>query len=891
MIISQTAFSEDPNECVVLEHPTLGLGVLPTWDTKCILSSILEFEEVSPVKVPDGYLIWEKIIFFAPADVLAGSFNDPAITSFIQKNCIQDTRFRIETKDKNHPDLLQLPIYLDTPKGILKLVLKVIDLSKLGGRGLEDTVKMFGGKMSDKGLMDQYKTNMLYPYTEPNLQKDFVKYSKSDACILHWLRKKNEFRKNKLFQIQNLTPPQNEILTVGSLVAILLEKYLENYIGEFKAYEFFTSTQFGKTRKFTLRDLLEKSTVAYFAQQKESNKSVASLVQGGRAKNERPTDFYFEGAIADADMCGAYVEVQKKLEYAVGLPVSWGKHESDKRVVTLGQFLKKESQDFENRQWAITVSGDLSFNQTLIPSKVTDSIKINENYSEDNPKINADFRLYTRQIINGIVTSDVLEALNNVCSSKELSEILSLEVVSAVWHPKSKKCTTPEEWFEKTKAHTDKTGNRLEVKIVKGRQVTIDNRSTYWLAVPLNSFIKPYSDIRGHLKRKMRSFEKGSDKFLLFDSKQNQMKLIPNTAYGVIASPYFPVGSAVLANVITAAVRTALWCTQAAVGGFLSITDGTPYDLNSVRDWKDHKPSMNTISLWRNQSRLNRTATRYLNTKSLGTDAKWLVTEGRSNGDDRYTILTDGNVTIECKEGEWTYLDEKLKEHVQHFFRNGEPISILDSLTFEHKDVYVKAITHSQTNYQFHHVSGDKKTKVRGQKLKNTPYNNDTEASNMFPLFNDLENNPSEIIAQPPQTISQLLKCNLANEMLNNLSDNVVKTNNLEAGDSLEKKSQITIISLSMFHWQSDKQFQSWSKTNDKLKKESNWGIEQYFQNEDGTINYQLAVSTIQEKIDDGESWICKYSNKNPKEKVLSLHPFHSDYKKLDNLVEEEVEN
>ncbi len=41
MLTTQIAFSEKPKECLVLEHPTVGLDRLPTWQTRSIYSTAL----------------------------------------------------------------------------------------------------------------------------------------------------------------------------------------------------------------------------------------------------------------------------------------------------------------------------------------------------------------------------------------------------------------------------------------------------------------------------------------------------------------------------------------------------------------------------------------------------------------------------------------------------------------------------------------------------------------------------------------------------------------------------------------------------------------------------------------------------------------------------------
>ena len=863
MLTTQLAFS--PDDCLVLEHPTNCFGVLPTWNTRCILSSVLGVPEITlQSQSCSGYLIWEVLMFFAPADLLAGLFNDINLCRYIQRNCKQDARIRIDTGKRRNSDLLPVDIYLKFPEGIYQLVLKVVDFGKLTGRGLAATVEAFNGKMLSKSIMDKYKTNMEVPYRDENLISQFIEYAKDDALQLWFLREANALRTKKLFETHDLEVPEKEITTTGTLVSKLFEAYLNKHIGENKAYKYFTDTKVnGKTKTYKLNDLLEKSTVKYFAKLGHSRKQVSALVQGGRAKNERPTVVKATGVIADPDLSSCYVTILKNMVYPVGLPCSYGQHESSKKKRSLGWFLDKFGNELEPRLYAITVSGKLKHHQTLVPSKVIDTLEVSEKYDEDNPKIPADFRLYTKEIINGVITSDVLEVLKNVCSKKELNQWLKLEVVSAVWYPKSKRCETPQEWVNATHLHVQGHGNEVETKVSpSGKETVKDNRSRYWLAVPINDFLKPYADERSRLKKLRNEQPKGSELYNSYNAQQEAFKLVGNTLYGVLASPYFDIGNVCIANNITAAARVAVWATATATGAFQSITDGGAFDLNKVRDWVT-KPTMDTLALWRNTKQINKNLRGNLIEKPLNATHSWELSPGKTN---EHSIVSNGNgLSIEAKSGQWDYFDKALLEHVKHFFRDAEhQISILNLISYEHKDIYKEIIIHSQTNYRFQHISGEYKIKARGHKVKGTPYNGDTESSNINLLFDHLKEDPTKIPPYSPQTISQILKCNQANEMLLSKTDNTLKENNLLAGDTILKRSWLRPISLSMFHWQSDDQYKAWSTKAESLKNRTGYGLEQFFMDEaTQNVNYQRAITIIQARIDAGEDWIVHSKGRN----------------------------
>lgn len=887
MITTQLALSA--SDCVVLEHPSLGLNILPSWNGQTIFSTVLGWPEVEETKA-DGILLVRVLSFFAPADVIAALFNDHSICTLLQRNLTQDTRIRVDTREsgkkgprKHHKEIL-LPIFLQSPYGVLQLAMTVDDYSRVGVGGLAQIVASFGGSMDVKASMDQYKANMLVPYTNPLLLQDFIEYAKDDAQQLFFLEEGNRRRTELLYKTHNMTPPEASKLTVGSTVAGLFYDYLETVIGEYKAYELFSVIDGkGRERVWKLEDLLHRSTVEYFASQKEGSKAALALVQGGRAKNETPTIIKREGAIADIDLSGAYVTIQKELVYPVGLPVVFNRHESDDEKMPLGRFLKKYGDELVPRLFVIVVNGTLNHRQTLVPSKDVDTITIAEMYNEDTAKIPADFRIYTKEIINGIITTDVLEMIRNVASDKELKQWMDLEVVTAAWYPANLRCDTAKEWYEKTQRHVLEHGGCVkEVTKRKGRGTTInDKRSRYWLAVPLKDFLGPYADMRKKLKDEMKKHPKGCEEYNQLDAQQQAMKLVGNTNYGVLASPYFPIGNVVVANNITAAVRVAVWATAVALGCNQTITDGGAYDLNAVRTWRQRKPSLNTLSSLRSKGLLSKMRRSLLGTKPLASDTPWTLSPGKDN---EHSVISNGSQTIEAKEGGWAFLDDAALAHVrEYFYDKDNPLSILDIIKYEHKDVYTKAIYHSQTNYQFTHVNGAKKTKARGHKVKGTPYNNGTEEANILRLMDALDKAPHSIPPYPPQSLPQVLKVNQANEMLTSKSDNVLKQNGLLAGDTITKRSWIRPLSLSMFHWETSKQYHSWERTVNSLKAKTGWGLEQYFLNDDGTLDYQRAIADIQDAIDAGNDWLFPCKGRNGREVTKATHPFFSTVFDNDN--------
>lgn len=922
LITTQIGLSESLDDAIMLEHPKLGLGIKPTWGGRCIYSELLGWREVYKEETSHQLMIetyglqgwteitkekeWKKLVidanvFFSPVDALAACFNDFELCRHIQRNLLQDTRMRIDsgtvsekTGKKSYSDVLNIPLWLDSGSGIYQIAIKYTDLSRLiGGVGLGKMVGAFGGKMEYKGVMDAYKTNMLTPYTNPELIDEFERYALGDVIALPYLRRKNKERMKKLFEVHNLTVPEREILTPGALVSELFITYTESFVGKYNAWTLFTKGKPNSDKRYpwTLKDVLEKASVGYYATKKESNKASLALVQGGRAKNENPTETKVTGVIADADIVSAYASIMCRLIYPIGIPKDYGQHITSDKKITLGWVLKKESKELIDGLWSFIVRGKVS-PQTLVPSKIVDAFEISEVYDEADPKIPGDFRLLTHEVINGTITSDVLEALKNSCTNTEWRQWMDLEVVGGVLYERSKKCETPQEWYEKTEAHIKEHGNGIEEYYDKeGKKRIVDNRSRFWLAVSLKDFLEPYINLRKAKKKEMWGHEKGSDTFNRLYAEQESLKLVPNTGYGAFASPLLPVGNVVVAMNITAGARVYCWCMAVALRANLSITDGCPFDLNRVVVRGESKPSMETLANIRRLESLSKLVRRNIKVQPLG-GKEWTVSPGKVQGGDRYTILSNGEVTIEAKEEQWKEIDKLVMEHVRGFFNTGKnDITIIEQLDIGLKDVYVELIPHSQTNYQLTHATGSKVTKARGHKLTGAPYEGDLP-SNVHKMFEDIRTNPSAVPGYEPQRISQILKCNQANKMLNSKTPNVLQKNGLLAGDSIWKQSWLRVLSIAPFHWQTYDQYESWSKGNEKLKEISGWGVEQYFLNPDDTVDYQRALIEIQQKIDEGEMWIVPTERTKGKSKYEAIknHPHYEGDKTVNEGLQGELE-
>jgi hypothetical protein len=306
-----------------------------------------------------------------------------------------------------------------------------------------------------------------------------------------------------------------------------------------------------------------------------------AIVQGGRCHNERPLETSFTGRIADIDLKGCYGNALTEFDYPIGIPTVYHKAEGNKKI-TLGEFLQHNESELVPNLWQIVVNGRLKFKQDLVCSKVVEDRDLRKaaisgfgdeiadlakHEDEEISKIPGIFNIFTQELINGIITDDVITVIKAVSTEQELKQWMDLEVVTATWYPKSLEVDNNE--------YVKLTAKHYTPVIVIDKSV-IDNRYRGWCRVSIGDFIKPLVEKRLEVKKLAKDDPKlkGLDTIL---------KLFINTLYGVIASPYFPIGNTVIANNITARARVGAWMMAKPLDLFQTITDGGTYNCDKVR--------------------------------------------------------------------------------------------------------------------------------------------------------------------------------------------------------------------------------------------------------------------------------------------------------------------
>ena len=196
--------------------------------------------------------------------------------------------------------------------------------------------------------------------------------------------------------------------------------------------------------------------------------------------------------VLDVDLKSCYGTALASLEYPIGIPSVVAFCPNEKKL-RLKDFLNTYEGELLPGLYKITVSGKLSFEQDLLFSKVTTYDKMREPIIDYNKRFEEgdmdavhfanDFVLSLMEFLNAVLTHDLLEVLKKVSTNRELKEIMSLQVETAIFWKKSNRCSTCTEWISKV------LKNPGEFIFDENNQGVSDTSSRLWYPLSLNDFI------------------------------------------------------------------------------------------------------------------------------------------------------------------------------------------------------------------------------------------------------------------------------------------------------------------------------------------------------------------------------------------------------------------
>jgi len=182
-------------------------------------------------------------------------------------------------------------------------------------------------------------------------------------------------------------------------------------------------------------------------------------------------------------------------------------------------------------------------------------------------------------------------------------------------------------------------------------------------------------------------------------------------------------------------------------------------------------------------------------------------------------------------------------------------------LEFEVKNICNWSVFHGSANYMYNNPVNKLTTKMRGYESKrgllavrlendkivfDEDYYNDISPTERF--LTDIKNNPNNVRIPMPLIKQAILKINEVNKNYHKLWQHA----NLLPGDTMYKF--ITIPIYSMRHkFQTHEQHRAWTKYQDMLKRRGGGlSFEQFYINDDGTINYKQMCEDIDKHIREG---------------------------------------
>jgi len=694
-------------------------------------------------------------------------------------------------------------------------------------------------------------------------------------------------------------------LTIGRTVANLVKQVLLD-----------------KVKSTELLSILTKYANSDYLKGENSTRIFLSKCDGGRAFNNRPLDTSVKKPIetdvrklllsrnflCDVDINGAYGNGLCVQEYPLGIPMSYSHPlEGNVKYLSLKEFLQAHGDDLVDGLWIARVrtTKKLKFEQDLIPSWVIPPNKITSRKT-DTEKDDETFesiedegynKVFTNEIELGLINHDVLQWIDNICAKPQRRELLdNLQVINAMWYPKKLRVDTVEQVKEKLANHKgEHTSN------VKGENLhNIENYPHSWTSFNLGDLL---------VKKLINERAKHPKK----TPYNNLYKLIINTIYGDLVSPYFDIGNVVVGNNITARCRCMAWYLEKGLNAYQTITDGCVFDPSQVAIplKRDRLTANNLVRGYSKAVRDRRWKTGVLEIPIMQqvtlSDGRKIIIPAkdlievledceREGGTEREKVirrerqrLTKG---VETDDLAIFQISASILSHLKNLFPNVDVLhkEITNEKGLEQTGIYrieariisFEGIFQGTANYALKHNYQwgypDMKPlediyKMRGYRKNVCLYIDDDKHS---PLFKDDDYEINEETELTPINVPETFLNNLSKDLTKIsrinpfIQEKILKVNSykqgqkklkntgLEIGHTMRFWRLLTELTIGQFTFNSIKEFERIYKEHQKGKLERGQGYEGNFQNHDGTLNYQEMIEAMEEVARTNKRTRCK---------------------------------
>ncbi len=601
-------------------------------------------------------------------------------------------------------------------------------------------------------------------------------------------------------------------------------------------------------------------------------------VDGGRCRNNRPLDTVAKGVLCDIDISGCYGEGLRVQTYPLGIPmvIDYSVASKLNNYDTLRMFLKRYSKDLVPGMWQARVSckdnATLKYKQDYLVSwfppkdiskMVTDSEFANTDdwWTVDNV---GEIKILTNEVHHAIITHDFIQWLENVASARQRKELLdTLVIETAMFYPARDRVNSVEELLEAHKTHKGENTTKASRARSKTRKISVEEECHKWYGIDMGKLLinKLLLERKKHPKK----------------TPFNELyKLCINTTYGDMVSPFFTVGNVVVGNNITARARALAWCMEKGLHGWQSITDGCTFDLNRVLMPRTERTITGEMSV-------NLYAETNLNNHvfvPLSTGNYLSVTDKFSNIDmevEQVTlddkIVNKGKLVIYSKqskeclsvEASLNWVNINAMHHLQRLFPNLDILHYptttvygnerIGQFEFEVKGFFDTATFHGTANYCLG-INGIYDPKMRSYSKrghKTIKLTNKLEVSDGSeqPSLNFLLalQTPSSVGRGHVYLRERILKVGDFRRNYRKWKDTPVYP-----GCTVELPGLLHEFSLSQFTFITYEQLSSWRREYTRLLRNYGQSYEMFFLNDDGSLNYQLMVETIDKAIREGKN-------------------------------------
>jgi hypothetical protein len=715
----------------------------------------------------------------------------------------------------------------------------------LGNQSLERLAELAGHKLLHKSKLSKAnKNNMVKVYQKR--PKIFDNYAKGDLDVYDVLTgcQNNLRRIYQELDLSNYWKDGDSMrMTIGATVARLFESALLNHLKT-------------EDKKF-LRELTSHGNSETIKQNNTTAKYLAK-VDGGRCRNNRPTDVSVKSLICDIDIAGCYGNGLKNQIYPIGRPVIIGypTDTENNKYMTLEDFIKMCGHDLIPGLWQARVSYKKGYKpkygqdflMSWYPPKNLDRMptdtdfKSTDWWTEDNVGLS---KVFTHDVKLALINHDYLQLIDKICSTRQRRELLdNLVVVSAMYYPKSCKVAKAENLEKEIKNHKGK--NTITIKGGKLKQVITNIQECHsWYGINLGEL----------LVTKLLEIRNTKSKNIPEEAIFNELyKLIINTIYGDQVSPYFEIGNTCVGNNITARARCMAWYMEKALNGFQTITDGCAFELNRVVHERNQKLTTETLfEVYAKGSHEGNFSFAPLGQNEI-TIKGWV--KGKKNSYKAIVIQNDKTISYE-------EVANLCLNHIQSLFPDVDVLhketnGVKGQYYLEIKNIVSGGSFHGSANYLFNEKENDYlKAKMRSygkDKHKAVALidnciqviNNNYEPAKEF--LKNLYENPRKVKRGEVFVDTSILKIGSYKQ----LYESRYESTPLFPGCTQERVRLLREFSLNQFTFQSFEQYQSWEREWKRLIDNTGQSYESFYLNAD-YVDVEGMVGEIDKRIRKGD--------------------------------------